>query len=113
MNAPQVIATGTLGALNAASSWEYFSGGSAVVAISGTFVASVQVQITLDGTTAIPASADGSGSPVNLTAPGAVVVDIPTSGLGVRVQATAYTSGTVTYSMAWGPVAAPVRPVGG
>jgi hypothetical protein len=80
---------------------------SATVQLTGTFVATVQVQVTVDGTNWV--NITGSNSIVNvatsayqasgnLTATG--IYQIDTSGMvGVRVITTSYTSGTVTGSI--------------
>lgn len=102
--------SGTLTGAGQSSPWEYFGGGTAVIAVSGTFAASVAIQMTLDnGTTTIPAPADGQGTPSILTAIGGVAFDIPATGLGVRVSCTAYTSGTVEYRTLWEPALLPIR----
>jgi hypothetical protein len=94
-------------ALNATSSGQITGltgSGVAMVQLTGTWTATVQVQLTVDGTNWL--NITGSNSIVNtattaymasgnLTAVGAYMVDV-TGATGVRVITTAYTSGTIT-----------------
>jgi hypothetical protein len=67
------------------------------LSLSGTFVATVQVERSFDaGTTWLPVTyVDGSA--LNWTAPVSTTLNEPESGVLYRLNCTAYTSGTVTY----------------
>lgn len=72
------------------------------VTLSGTFVGTVQLQTTLDGTNYSARDAvtpqGGGAAVVNMTAPGTWIFT-PVRGLAAKVKATAWTSGTVTVAV--------------
>jgi hypothetical protein len=68
------------------------------VSVSGTFVATVQLERSFDnGTTWFVCSSDASGTTASWTAPFSVIAEEPEPGVIYRLNCTAYTSGTATY----------------
>jgi len=88
MSKQRSVALGALTAIAVGTGKDISDGETADVWVSGTFVGTVLVQASPDGTNWVTV-ANGS-----LTAPG--VVPIPTSAKQVRINCTAYTSGTIT-----------------
>lgn len=72
--------------------------GSFNVSVSGTFVATIQLERSFDsGDNWFVCSSDAFGTDASWTAPFSVVVDEPSQGVLYRLNCTAYTSGTATY----------------
>ena len=69
------------------------------VSLSGTFVATVALERSFDGTNWFTCSRDSAGTAASWTAPMSVVVEEPEAGVLYRLNCTAFTSGTVTYRM--------------
>ena len=70
------------------------------VSVSGTFVATFQLQRSFDNAvTWIVCSSDSAGTAASWTAPFSVVVEEPEAGVLYRLACTAYTSGTATYRL--------------
>lgn len=69
------------------------------VSVRGTFVGTVQLERSFDGTNWFVASRDSAGTAAAWTAPMSVVVEEPEAGVLYRLNCTAYTSGTITYRM--------------
>lgn len=69
------------------------------VSVRGTFVGTVQLERSFDGTNWFVASRDSAGTAAAWTAPMSVVVEEPEAGVIYRLNCTAYTSGTITYRM--------------
>lgn len=69
------------------------------VSVRGTFVGTVQLERSFDGTNWFVASRDSAGTAAAYTAPFSVVVEEPEAGVIYRLNCTAYTSGTITYRM--------------
>jgi len=68
------------------------------ISVSGTFVATVQLERSFDGgTTWFVCSSDSAGTTASWTAPFSVVGEEPTPGVVYCLNCTDYTSGTVTY----------------
>jgi hypothetical protein len=102
--------------LVASGSFTAASAGAAVVpagrynlTLSGTFVGSVTLERSHDGTTWVPLG-KGDGTPVAFTAPISVVVDEFETGIRHRVRCTVFTSGTINWRISGGGVGAVVVP---
>ena len=83
--------------------WALNGHSSATLTVTGTFVATAQIETSADGgTTYAPASAKILGASIvssSITAPGVFRLDV-TGMTNVRVRASAYTSGTMTVQLA-------------
>ena len=67
---------------------------SGIISISGTFVGTVQVFIDAAGTGTFAAAADSSGTALSITTAVTMAIDCGVA-CNVRVDCTAYTSGTI------------------
>lgn len=114
MSLPSVYLSKTLSALNATLQGGPFPFGVVLVQIGGSgWTATAQIQVSLDnGTTWSPASSDGAGTPVAISAPVTVEVPIQLDGMYVGIALTAYTSGNVDCVLAWKTPSDPVRITG-
>ena len=96
-----VLRTGTFSGTGQSPSafvWGLFN-----VSIWGTFVATVQVERSLDGgTTWIVVAADGIGTPAAYTSSISLTGDEIEQGTSYRLNCTAYTSGTINYRISSG-----------
>lgn len=105
----QSLVTGTLVALNGASSSLPLLG-CFNVAVWGVFVGTVTVETSFDGgTTWIPVINKRTGLGITFAAPGAIQEDEVEPGVLYRVQMTAYTSGTASYRISEGAAAGDIR----
>jgi hypothetical protein len=67
------------------------------VSISGTFVATVQIERSFDnGSTWLPVTADAGGTPMMFSGPVSFPMYEPEPGVVYRVNVTSYTSGSLT-----------------
>jgi hypothetical protein len=67
------------------------------VSLWGTFVGSVRVERSFDGTNWLPLTALGTA--INFTGPCSETFDEAETGVQYRLNCTAYTSGTINYRM--------------
>ena len=67
------------------------------VSVSGTFVGTVQLERSFDGTNWFVCSSDSAGTAASWTAPFSVIAEENERGVIYRLNCTAHTSGTVTY----------------
>ncbi|MDP1873649.1 hypothetical protein [Phenylobacterium sp.] len=68
--------------------------------LSGTFVATGQLERSFDdGVTWLPCSRDSAGTPAAFTAPMSVVVEESEASVLYRLNCTAYTSGPIPYRL--------------
>ena len=72
-------------------------GGAFNVSLRGTFVGTVQIERSFDGTNWFVASRDSAGTAALFTAPASVIVEEPEAGVQYRLNCTAYISGTINY----------------
>lgn len=72
-----------------------------IVRVSGTFVATLQVEVDALGNGVYAPALDGAGLAINISTPGVMKIE---NGVGcfVRVNCTAYTSGTVAVAIRGG-----------
>ena len=71
---------------------------SGILEISGTFVGTVRLLIDAIGDGTFAAAADSSGTAISITTPVAMAIDCGIA-CNVRVDCTAYTSGTIVVSV--------------
>ena len=69
------------------------------VLISGTFVATVKIEKSYDGSNWHVVSRDAAGAEASFTAPAQVTLDECETGPQYRVICTSYTSGTINYRL--------------
>ena len=99
--APTVV-TGTLNAVANGNSGAFL--GAFNLALWGTFVATLALQVSFDGgTTWIAKVSEQTGQPITFTVPAAMQIVEPEPGVLYRVACTAYTSGAVGYRLSGGP----------
>lgn len=89
------ILTGTFG--SAAAGAEIIIDGDFNISLWGTFVATVLVEKSYDGSTWIGVSRDAAGTAASYTAPASVVLREPETNVRYRLRCGAYTSGTVNW----------------
>jgi hypothetical protein len=90
------VITGTLTSVSTGN-WATMAG-NINVSVWGTFVGTVTLEKSFDGTTtAVPVSKDTSGTPASWTAPFSVYVRENEQGVNFRINCTAFTSGTINY----------------
>lgn len=90
-----VLVAGTFGATGQSSSFRPI--GKFNVSLRGTFVATVAIERSFDGTNWAGVSRDSSGTAATFTAPCGVIAEEVEGDTLYRLNCTAYTSGTVTY----------------
>ena len=89
------VSEGTMGALNAAVTFQPLPGCFNAV-ISGVFVGTAVLERSFDGgTTYVPATRKHDNTAISTTAPTSIVVEEPEEGVIYRWRCSAYTSGTM------------------
>lgn len=96
--APSGVAdeTGTFSATGSSSSYVPLAGRGFNISLRGTFVATVQLERSFDGTNWHPITASGTQLYV-WTAPASEIAVEPQCGVLYRLNCTSYTSGTVNF----------------
>lgn len=90
-------ATGSSGTLVPECSQTRNSGAAFNVAVYGTFVGTVLLEKTFDGTNYVPVYRGNSATAISYTAPASEVVCEPEDGVAYRLRCSAFTSGTISY----------------
>jgi hypothetical protein len=103
MGQMKIVATGALGALNAAVTAEFrhLSNGAAGVQITGTFVATVLIEVTMNGTDWSPyayVNCASGATETSITAAGQYRTEL-VGVSSVRTRCSAYTSGTANVTL--------------
>lgn len=92
-------ATGSSASLVPECSQNRNTGAAFNVALYGTFVGTVLLEKSFDGTNWLPVYRGNSATAISYTAPASEVVCEPEDGVAYRLRCSAYTSGTVNYRL--------------